>query len=203
LNSVQSPAAQGDSGPNKIKVLGKDILPIHTHLNDFRQVESKLWKYPGVLILILTPPLLFLFIDQVLRRKRRWQNDPALYRNQMAWKMAKEKLNTLSQNPIESKDQVKQLSQIIREYIGNKLNLTGAAITSNEVEEKMRQKNFDQYQAQATREILGKCESLQFAPTTGENFKELLSETQAHLQKLENLSGNASARKQTTSAGER
>jgi len=187
LNSVQSPSPQKSHVPNKIKVLGKDILPIHTHLEDFRQVQSASWNIPGVLFLILTPPLLFLFISQVVRAKRRLKNDPAYYRNQMAWKMAQDKLDALSRTPMDSKQQVKQLSKIMREYIGNKLNLPGGAITSNEVEEKMRQKHFDQNQAQATREILEKCESLQFAPDADDNFNGLLSETRAHLQKLEHL----------------
>jgi hypothetical protein len=187
LNIVQSPSPQKINDPNNIKVLGKDILPIHTHLEDFRQAKSTLWNIPGVLFLILAPPLVFLSISQFVRSKRRLKNDPAYYRNQMAWKMAQEKLDVLSRTPMDSKEQVKQLSKIMREYIGNKLNLPGGAITSNEVEEKMRQKHFNQKQAQATREILEKCESLQFTPDTDDIFNGLLSETRAHLQKLEQL----------------
>jgi len=187
LNSVQSPDQQQKNDPNKIKILGKDIFPIHTHLEDFRQVESTLWKMPGVLILILAPPLIFLFISQVVRKKNRLKNDPAYYRNQIAWKVAQEKLDALSQNPMDSKEQIKQLSQIMREYIGNKLNLQGGAITSNEVEEKMRQKHFGQNQAQATREIFEKCESYQFASESVDDFNGLLAETRTHLQKLEQV----------------
>ena len=69
--------------------------------------------------------------------------------------------------------QISQANQLYNQnqfrlaYLGNTLNLQGTAITATEVEEKLMKGNFSAEEIQATRELLEKHETLQYAPTTG------------------------------------
>nr|NIU43999.1 hypothetical protein [Nitrospinaceae bacterium]NIW05589.1 hypothetical protein [Nitrospinaceae bacterium]NIX34128.1 hypothetical protein [Nitrospinaceae bacterium]NIY14886.1 hypothetical protein [Nitrospinaceae bacterium] len=77
------------------------------------------------------------------------------------------------------------MSKVLREYLGDKLNLEGRAITSAEVEAKMRTRQYTEEQVQSVRQMLEKYESLQFAPVSGGNGGDLLEESRALLDRLE------------------
>ena len=73
----------------------------------------------------------------------------------------------------------------MRGYIGNKLNLQGTAFTSAEVETKLKEKAIEEEQTASLRNLLEKCESLQYAPVTGDGGSELIGESLDLIKQLE------------------
>ena len=134
----------------------------------------------------ISPAVLFLISAFFIKQKKRLTTDVAFYRNQKAYKMATEKLKnlTLSQDK-DSRSFANELSEILREYIGNKLNLEGKAITATEVGTKLKASDFKVSQADSVRKLLEKFEALQFTPKSSGNNHELLNESQNLIKTLE------------------
>lgn len=182
---------EGNSEPaskakNRVKVLGKDILPIHTRLADFEPSEMNALKMTWNTIALLGPPLLFVITALFLRHRERLKHDRAFFRHRIAYKTAREKLDQLSDSPVnDQKNFAGELSQILREYIGNKLNLQGTAFTSLEVESKLQERLYKEEQIDSTRILLEKYEAMQFSPETGGNPEELLDESREIIMQLE------------------
>jgi len=188
LNITEPAASNEKEAGNHIKILGEDILPIHTRLADFatRPVNrSDVFLYTAGFMI---PPVLFLLFTGYVRYNLRLKHDTAFVRNRRAYKVASQKLKQLSSassaanNPREF---AKRLSEIFREYIGNKLNLKGKAITSMEVERKLRERHFPEEQAISTRKLLEKYESLQYAPDSSPESGDLIDESRDLLNQLE------------------
>ena len=164
LNLAESLLSKEPGTKNSVQILGEDILPIHTRLSDFEKSVlsgANTFLFAGGMI---GPPFMFLLFTAYVRYKQRLKYDTAFVRNRKAFKLANQKLKRLSasseSNPREF---AKQLSEIFREYIGNKLNLQGKAITSLEVEQKLMGHQYPQEQATTTRTLLEKYECLQYA----------------------------------------
>jgi hypothetical protein len=187
LNHVQSNSINNTLTKPEIEILAEDILPIHTKLNDFQSVNSKIET--STLIGFVSPALLFLIAAIFIRQQKRLTTDVAFYRNQKAYKTAAQKLENLahSQNS-ESKEFVSILSEILREYIGDKLNMQGKAITATEVEHKLKESEYQPNTALDTRKLLEKCEALQYTPVSSGNNLELLNESHDLIKALEKKS---------------
>lgn len=185
LNITESTLSSAKEAGNNIKILGEDILPIHTRLIDFKEeLRSDMMLYTAGLVI---PPVLFLFLTGYIRYNLRLKYDTAFVRNRRAYKIANQKLKHLSDSPKNNpRESVKILSEIFREYIGNKLNLQGKAFTSMEVERKLRDRHFPEEQAFLTRKLLEKYESLQYAPNNFSQNDDLIDESRELLNQLEN-----------------
>lgn len=187
LNHVQSNSVNNILTKPEIKILAEDILPLHTHLNDFQNVNSEIGTF--TLIGFASPALFFVMAAIFIRQQKRLITDVAFYRNQKAYKTASQKLEKLarSQNS-ESKEFVSELSEILREYIGDKLNMQGKAITATEVEHKLKKSDYQANAANKTRKLLERCEALQYTPVSSGNNLELLKESQDIIKILEKKS---------------
>jgi len=184
LNTTESTRSNENEAGNNIKILGEDILPIHTRLDDFEEEPlSDISLYTAGLVI---PPVLFLLFTGYVRYNLRLKYDTAFVRNRKAYKVANQKLKHLSSSPENnSREFAKILSEIFREYIGNKLNLQGKAITSMEVERKLMERHFPKEQAISTRKLLEKYESLQYAPNNFTTSDDLIDESRDLLNQLE------------------
>lgn len=183
------PNVSDEGEPQKsVKIIGKDIFPIHTRLMDFadqRLTTGKKWLF---LLGFIVPPLGFMFSAYYIQHRQRMKYDLAFSRNREAYKQAQNKLTQLSSDgKNDPREFVKALSQIVREYIGNKLNLQGTAFTAREVESKLREQRFMGDHAEATRRLLEKFEAFQFSSPTSNNAQtsRLLDESLTLLKKLE------------------
>ena len=116
------------------------------------------------------------------------KHDVAFYRRRNAYKDATLRLKKMSEHsdPSSPKEFGRELSEILREYVGNKLNLQGKAITAEEVEIRLKESGYES--AEVTRKLLERCETLQFAPTTRGSTKELLGESENLIKLLEKQS---------------
>ncbi|MBC8282660.1 MAG: protein BatD [Nitrospinae bacterium] len=184
LNLVQSNPLENSIGKPEIEILAEDILPLHTQLDDFQNIETEI--NTRTIFEFVSPALFFLISAFLIRHKKRLTSDVAFYRSQKAYKIANEKLKNLthSQNK-DSRVFASELSEILREYIGDKLNLEGKAITATEVEHKLKASDYPVSQADSTRKLLEKCEALQYAPESSGNNVELLNESQDLIKTLE------------------
>ena len=186
LNLVQSRQQNAPASKPEIEILGRDIFPIYTELDKFQNVRS---HSPAFLATGFgSPVFLFIISAFLIKRQKRMKYDVAFYRHRNAYKNANQRLKKMS-GPSDSSDPKefgRELSEILREYVGNKLNRQGKAITAEEVETRLKEANYES--AEATRELLEKCETLQFAPTTRGNTKELLSRAEDLIKLLEKQS---------------
>ncbi|MBI4389441.1 MAG: protein BatD [Nitrospinae bacterium] len=188
LNAVES----GSPGPPRqasgIKILGKDIFPIHAGLDDF---EDQKWTarrtalYAGG---FLAPAVLFLAAYLYHGHRLRLRYDPAFYRSRGAYKLARKRLEQISAaRAAVPKEFVRELSKILREYVGDKLNLHGTACTPREVEARLKERNFPDEQALSACRLLERCESFQYAsgPGNGDLPGDLLKESLQLIDQLE------------------
>jgi hypothetical protein len=187
LNLVQSNSPGNVITKPEIEILAEDILPLHTKLDDFNNINTKIGI--STVLEFTYPTIFFLICAFFIRQKKRLATDMAFYRSQKAYKTACQKLKSLTRSKnIDSKEFTSELSEILREYIGDKLNMKGKAITAAEVEYKLKQLDYQINQVNITRNLLEKCDTLQYAPEAFGNNRELLNETQGLIKILEKKS---------------
>ena len=187
LNLVQSNSLGNIIAKPKIEILAEDILPLHTTLDDFNNINTKI--NASTVLEFTFPTIFFLICAFFIQQKKRLATDMAFYRSQKAYKTASQKLESLTHSKnIDSKEFASELSEILRGYIGDKLNMKGKAITAAEVEYKLKKLDYQTNQVNITRNLLEKCDTLQYAPESFENYQELLNETQGLIKSLEKIS---------------
>ncbi|MBI5426702.1 MAG: protein BatD [Nitrospinae bacterium] len=187
LNAVESGNLERPRQAEEIKVLGKDIFPIHASLEDFKDeslTAGKIAFYAGGL---LTPAILFLTAYLYHGHRLRLRYDPAYYRSRGAYKLAMRRLEQISARAPVPKEFAREISKTLREYVGDKLDLQGTACTPREVEAKLKERNFREEQALSACRLLEKCEALQYAsaPGNGDLPGELLRESLQLINELE------------------
>ncbi len=187
LNLVQSNSSGNVIDKPEIEILAEDILPIHTSLDDFINIDTPI--YASTILGFTSPAIFFLIGAFFIRQQKRMTTDVAFYRSQKAFKAASQKLKNLTHSKnTDSKEFASELSEILREYIGDKLNMEGKAITAAEVEHKLKESDYQKDHVQITRKLLEKCEALQYAPESSGNNRELLSQSQDIIKILEKKS---------------
>jgi hypothetical protein len=187
LKVVESDSDITGSGGKSVHTIGEDILPIHTGPEVFE--SQNFTTGSGILygIGLLLPAGLFFISSGFYKRQQRLKHDIAFSRSHGAYKQALKKLNVLSKDN-NSREIARELSLIVREYLGNILNLQGTAITSTEVEAKLTKGSFNTEEIQATRILLEKYEALQYASTTENPPEELIQDARGLLDQLEKKS---------------
>jgi len=185
LNLVQSKTAPTQQNGSTVSILARDILPIHTHVEDFESIVFDKNRRIMYMVGILFPTLIYLFAAGYIRYNHKMNEDMSYSRRQVAHRKAMKKLDQLSVSNPEPKDFVRELSQIIREYIGDKLNLQGTAFTSKEVGEKLNKNTFADDKIFAIKKLLEKFESMQYMPVVADKDHCLIDETAELLINLE------------------
>ena len=187
LKVVESGSDTTGKDGNSIHKIGEDILPIHTGPEIFG--SQKFTTGSGILygIGLLLPVGLFLITSRIYKRQQRLKYDIAFSRSHGAYKQAQKKLSALSPDN-DSREIAREVSLIVREYLGNILNLQGTAITSTEVEAKLIKGEFSVEAIQSTQRLLEKHETLQYAPTMGNPAEELIQDARSLLDQLEKKS---------------
>ena len=128
LNLVQSNSLGNIIAKPKIEILAEDILPLHTTLDDFNNINTKI--NASTVLEFTFPTIFFLICAFFIQQKKRLTTDMAFYRSQKAYKTASQKLESLTHSKnIDSKEFASELSEILRGYIGDKLNMKGKALS--------------------------------------------------------------------------
>ena len=182
LNLVKSNQQSLKKDKPEVQTLGKDILPIYTELDEFKNNDTYSLTFIGVTF--SSPIILFFILLFLIKWKNRMKYDVAFYRRRNAFKNANQRLKDMKDHS-KSKEFARQLSEILRGYIGDKLNLKGKAITAEEVEACLKESNYQPSQAEDTRKFLEKCETFQYARMNLGSTEELLDESVTLIKVLE------------------
>jgi hypothetical protein len=107
------------SGKVAVRILGNDIMPIH---RDLDALTPPFWQRAGSDWWLLSPVAGFALLFFVQGRRLRLAGDSGLRRRHEARRTARKALRASGEDPAE-------LSRAVRTYLGNKLNVEGAALT--------------------------------------------------------------------------
>ncbi len=152
---------------SSIKILGKDILPIHTGLAGARsQIPSGTGLYAAFASLLL-PPCFFLISYGRKRRQERLETDHHILRRKEARKTAnrivKEARRRIRQP--EDNEYFGLLSRSLKGLVGDKLNLNTLAYTPVEIERCLREKGIGEGESREVRGFLEELEYDQYVST--------------------------------------
>lgn len=152
-----------EAGKVPVAVLADDIVPIHTDVSALRAPRPiSLGWFAAALVV---PP--FCFFGFALGQRRRTQNTArdAERRRRNALKEARARLKGLQGQTATVKhlnDFAEQCSLTLRRYIGDLLNEEGAALTTSEVQAKLRHRGVSATLTDRTAGLLTQFEAIQY-----------------------------------------
>jgi len=165
LHLVTAAALPGSK--SSIKILGKDILPIHTGLAGARRQFPSGMSLYAILSGLMLPPCIFLACYGRKRRQERLETDQHIVRRKESRKKATRLLREAKRRirRPEDKEYFGELSRILKGLVGDKLNLNTLACTPVEIERCLLDKGMEEEKAQGAREFLEKLEYDQYVST--------------------------------------
>ncbi len=163
-NNVQRPAS--GYARRDVEVLASDIRYIKKDLTDIYDKKDKDFR-PGKLAVYLTLSLILMLSTFFLRIYiLKNLNDTAMSRRKKAVKNANKRLKN-SIKALVANDLVKfykTLDEALLKFIADKFNISHAGIISDEIIERLKDKNVDEESLIGLKELLIKSASFQFAP---------------------------------------
>ena len=152
----------GPSHPQKaqVQMLGDDILPLHKRLNHLVSPFPSGRTLPVRAGLLAFPPLLFGIFFGIYRRSNREKDDRSLKRRRLAMPLAMKRLKSAG---ADADQQVAMGSVVLREYIGDKLNLEGKALTAGETAGALEDAAVTKALIDEVRAFLSQTEASQYA----------------------------------------
>ena len=165
LHLVTATALPGSK--SSIKILGKDILPIHTGLAGARRQAPSGMSLYAALTSLLLPPCIFLACYGRKRRQDRLETDQHIVRRKEARKKATRLLREAKRRIRQpgDKEYFGELSRGLKGLVGDKLNLNTLACTPVEIERCLLDKGMEAEKAQGAREFLEELEYDQYVST--------------------------------------
>ncbi len=147
------------TGKVAVRILADDILPIRKDLDAIAGPSAA--ARAALTTGLLGPPVAFLGLLALQRRRRRFELDAGLKRRRGALRAARRKLRGLD-FAADPRRAVELGSRCLREYVGDKLGLEGCALTPAECEEHLRARAVDESLAVEARELLESLEAAQY-----------------------------------------
>lgn len=138
-NNVPPAGQTGEKQGEEIKITGRDIFPVHTRIPESLD-ESFVIFTPFNILLILASPFLCISSLFLIHRKERYLSDNAYRRSRTARKTAVKQLESLT-SAMEMESFFMGVEKVVKEYLGNKLNRTGGAMTGSEIVECLVKEN--------------------------------------------------------------
>jgi hypothetical protein len=148
----------------EVKILGKDILPLNSSLSALRSYRLNPWHWSYWFFFIL-PILGYAGLVVIMQRKRRWEEDVSYARSKSALKKFNKKISALTRQvgTEDSSEFYRLTSKAFKDFLGDKLNITGSAFTSMEIENRLHACTIQKEHIDRTKTILNTLESGQFA----------------------------------------
>lgn len=147
----------------EIKVIGKDILPIHTSVEVLTPVNLILFSWVNAL-LILFPIISFSCFYILKYRKEKSATESGLIRRRTAFKNFNRKLAVIKKSIAHDDFSFyRDAGKAIRDFIGDILNVSGSALTSAEIEQKLIDASVPWDTIDKFRNTVEKIETAQFA----------------------------------------
>lgn len=148
----------------RIRILGKDILPIHTGLAGADGQAPRGHALAPYLLVLFLPPCTFFVFYGVKRRKDRLEVDPHLIRRKDARKQANRELREARKHlgEAEGMEFHRLLSRSVKGLIGDKLNLTALAFTPVEIRRCLQEKGLKEASVDRAHKFLEELEYCQY-----------------------------------------
>ncbi|MDX1778880.1 MAG: hypothetical protein R3339_08355, partial [Thermodesulfobacteriota bacterium] len=162
LNIVE--ALGTTTSKEEVKILGKDILPINTSLSALNSYSLNPWHWIYWLFFFL-PILGYTGSVVIMQRKRKWEEDVSYARSKSALKKFKKNIAAVNKQTEkeDSSEFYRLTSKAFKDFLGDKLNITGSALTSLEIENRLLACSVQEEYIDQAKTILGTLESGQFA----------------------------------------
>jgi len=159
LNLTESLAPT--TGKVAVRILADDLLPIRRGVEAVRPTWSIRAGRWWLGILWLVPPLVFVGLLWVERRRHRFATDIRLRRRHRALRRLRRDLGQLGR--MDENDAMSQTaSRCLRRYIGDELGVEGVALTPAEVDRELRARGVEEDLVQRTHSLLERLEASQF-----------------------------------------
>jgi hypothetical protein len=175
----------------KIKIIGKDIFPVYTKADALDEGLStgKFTIIAGMLFAL--PTALFLASFFLVRRRERMASGSDMYKAKTAFSRAIKNFKTLYalSDSNNGHDFFSESSKILKDYIGDKLNVSGRSLTPAEIGELLKGRGLDGQTWMETVNLLERCEASRFASPRNQagNAGDFLNEIQSLMKKLEKV----------------
>lgn len=157
-----------NAGKVAVRILADDILPVH------RGLDAVDPGFPGTgpggrvafFGALATPPLLFLGLVIVRRRRERYATDVGWRRRRGALDRARRVLSELEGAP-DPRSAAHLASRALRGYIGDRLNLEGGALTPTEAAQHLRERGAEEEIGHRVETVLARLEAVQYGAVGG------------------------------------
>jgi len=171
------------TGKVAVKILADDILPIHRGLDGLRGGEPDRRVGFWIVIGLLVPPLAFLGLFVWQSRRMRFRQDAALRRRRNALRRAQARLREMDSAAEEGRhgEAADLASRGLREYLGDMLNLEGAALTATEVEQRLRETGLTAELSSRVHRLLDDLEARQYGAGQTDRSPESLTMSMGEL----------------------
>ncbi|MEE8137544.1 MAG: BatD family protein [Thermoanaerobaculia bacterium] len=174
------------TGKVAVRILADDILPIYKGLDTVAPATFGQRSEALLTGALLAPPLLFLSTLIAHRRRRRFLLDAGLRRRREALRSARRRLKEVGREVGrgDPRSASRAASRCLREFIGDKLNLEGSALTPEEAAQHLCSRGLEEGLLVEVRRLLQRLEAAQYgaAEIEPERFVETL---EAILKRLE------------------
>ena len=148
----------------EIRIIGKDILPINTSHAALRPYRLDPWHWM-YLVYFTVPILGYAASALIKRRRKRLEEDTGYARARSALKRFKRNIAPVKKQEQtgEGNEFYRATSRALKEFLGDKLNITGSALTPREIEHQLSALVIPREKIGELLEVLHTLESGQFA----------------------------------------
>jgi len=150
------------TGKVAVRILADDILPIYGELDAVSRPANSRRSTVLVLLGIVLPIGLYFSGRSIQRHRWRLEHDVAFQRHRVAFRRARKQLQKLTGMDGNQEQLGQSTSLCLRQYIGDKLGLEGAALTPEELHDLLSAEGVSEDLAVETHELLERLEAAQF-----------------------------------------
>jgi hypothetical protein len=146
--------------------LGRDIIYLKESPGKLRGKGRYLYRNTGFLLLHLVPPLLLGSAWIMQKRRKKLSTDIGYARRLSAPKKAKKGMHEAERNLNKNKTQefYNSVYKTLREYIGDRFHLSSGGITSDIIDDALKDKKIDENILAGLRNIFEGCDMARYAP---------------------------------------
>ncbi len=173
----------------EVRSIGDDILPIHDAISAVSSNARASSDMAIGLGLLVTPPVVFFVTRGLKQRRDRLSTDRSYARRKEALRNARRALASAKRllPDLGQQEFFRELSRCLKDFIGDKINLSTRAMTPMEIEERLKAAGIDPQVRASVRNVLEELEYCQYvAPQTTVKEREVQFRKTKHLlRKLE------------------
>ncbi|MGB5160878.1 MAG: BatD family protein [Thermoanaerobaculia bacterium] len=172
------------TGKVAVRILADDILPIYGDLDAVSRPSNPRKSMLLFLFALILPIGLYLSARSVQRHRWRLEHDVAFQRHRVAFRRARNQLQQLAGSGSDPGQLGQSTSLCLREYIGDKLGLEGAALTPAELDDRLKGNGVSEALSGETLDLLERLEAARFGAASLEAGN-LIQQASALLKRLE------------------